>query len=177
MTSHLRSSSLPRHTTRSAAMADTAATSEESPAQRQARIRREKREKKILEGGSARLDKITSMSGRPVEPGMCSPDPSCAWPDKFQQLPRRPRIQRPAPQLCQLPRTRMRSTFPPCLTLPAAPVLLPHLCVAFQQMGPRKPTFVRFSVALRPAQTSTLLVPAQTSSAQSQAMQTQARTP
>ena len=44
--------------------------SAESPAQRQARIRREKREKKILHGGSARLEKITSLSGRPVEPGM-----------------------------------------------------------------------------------------------------------
>ena len=41
----------------------------ESPTQRQARIRREKREKKILSGASSRLDKITSLSGRPVEQG------------------------------------------------------------------------------------------------------------
>ena len=44
--------------------------SAESPAQRQARIRREKREKKILQGGSARLEKITSLSGQPTEPGI-----------------------------------------------------------------------------------------------------------
>ncbi|KXG50888.1 GET complex, subunit GET2 [Penicillium griseofulvum] len=37
---------------------------EESPAQRSARLRRERREAKIKEGGSARLDKITSLSGR-----------------------------------------------------------------------------------------------------------------
>ncbi|KAJ5595278.1 uncharacterized protein N7459_001486 [Penicillium hispanicum] len=39
-------------------------TPEESPAQRAARQRRERREAKIREGGSARLDKITSLSGR-----------------------------------------------------------------------------------------------------------------
>jgi len=38
--------------------------SEETPIQRQARIRREKREKKILEGGSTRLDKIMKVDGR-----------------------------------------------------------------------------------------------------------------
>ncbi|ODM23267.1 hypothetical protein SI65_00856 [Aspergillus cristatus] len=37
---------------------------EESAAQRSARLRRERRETKIKEGGTARLDKITSMSGR-----------------------------------------------------------------------------------------------------------------
>ncbi|KAJ5225642.1 hypothetical protein N7468_006867 [Penicillium chermesinum] len=39
-------------------------TAEESPAQRAARERRERREAKIKAGGSARLDKITSLSGR-----------------------------------------------------------------------------------------------------------------
>ncbi|KAI9373805.1 hypothetical protein BJX61DRAFT_541372 [Aspergillus egyptiacus] len=39
-------------------------TTEESPAQRAARLRRERREAKIKEGGAARLDKITSLSGR-----------------------------------------------------------------------------------------------------------------
>lgn len=43
------------------------ATSEESPTQKQARIRRERREAKIKAGGSSRLDKITSLSGRPAE--------------------------------------------------------------------------------------------------------------
>ena len=44
---------------------------EESPSQKQARIRRERREAKIKAGGSARLDKITQLSGRPPpEPGM-----------------------------------------------------------------------------------------------------------
>lgn len=42
---------------------------EESPAQRAARLRRERREAKIKEGGSARLDKITSLSGRASQPG------------------------------------------------------------------------------------------------------------
>ncbi|EEH08164.1 conserved hypothetical protein [Histoplasma capsulatum G186AR] len=37
---------------------------EESPAQRAARLRRERREAKIKADGSARLDKITSLSGR-----------------------------------------------------------------------------------------------------------------
>lgn len=43
---------------------------EESSAQKQVRIRRERREAKIKAGGSARLDKITQLSGRPPpEPG------------------------------------------------------------------------------------------------------------
>ena len=44
-------------------------TPEESPAQRAARQRRERREAKIKEGGSARLDKITSLSGRTPQSG------------------------------------------------------------------------------------------------------------
>lgn len=43
---------------------------EESPAQRAARQRRERREAKIKAGGSARLDKITSLSGRTPASGM-----------------------------------------------------------------------------------------------------------
>ncbi|KAH8697656.1 hypothetical protein BGW36DRAFT_295958 [Talaromyces proteolyticus] len=39
-------------------------SAEESPAQQAARLRRERREAKIKAGGSARLDKITSLSGR-----------------------------------------------------------------------------------------------------------------
>lgn len=42
---------------------------EESPAQRAARLRRERREAKIREGGAARLDKITSLSGRTPQSG------------------------------------------------------------------------------------------------------------
>ncbi|KAL9035026.1 MAG: hypothetical protein Q9214_006777, partial [Letrouitia sp. 1 TL-2023] len=42
-------------------------SNEESPAQKQARLRREKREAKIKAGGSARLDKITQLSGRAVD--------------------------------------------------------------------------------------------------------------
>ena len=42
---------------------------DETAAQRQARIRRERREAKIKAGGSARLDKITSVAGRPAELG------------------------------------------------------------------------------------------------------------
>ena len=44
----------------------------ESLAQKEARIRRERREAKIKAGGSARLDKITKLSGRPAEPGSFS---------------------------------------------------------------------------------------------------------
>ena len=50
-----------------------AETEGESPAQRQARIRREKREAKITAGGSQRLDKIIGVSGRDPELGQYSP--------------------------------------------------------------------------------------------------------
>jgi hypothetical protein len=49
-------------------MADT----EETPSQRQARIRREKREAKIIGSGTERLDKITRLSGRTPESSMNS---------------------------------------------------------------------------------------------------------
>ncbi len=53
--------------------------SEESPAQKQARIRRERRAAKINAGGSARLDKITNLSGRPPpEPIAPTPPPGAA---------------------------------------------------------------------------------------------------
>lgn len=45
-------------------------TPEESPAQKAARMRRERRDAKLKEGGAARLDKITSMSGRTPASGM-----------------------------------------------------------------------------------------------------------
>lgn len=51
--------------------------SDESPAQKQARLRRERREAKIKAGGSARLDKITKLSGRSAEAGVHSSD---RWP-------------------------------------------------------------------------------------------------
>lgn len=38
----------------------------ESDAQRQARLRRERRNAKLQAGGSERLNKITSLSGRPA---------------------------------------------------------------------------------------------------------------
>lgn len=44
--------------------------SDESPVQKQARLRRERREAKIKAGGSSRLDKISQLSGRPAEAGM-----------------------------------------------------------------------------------------------------------
>jgi hypothetical protein len=46
------------------------AETEETPSQRQARIRREKREAKIKAGGAERLDKITALSGRTPETSM-----------------------------------------------------------------------------------------------------------
>lgn len=44
-------------------------SADESPAQRAARLRRERREAKIKEGGVSRLDKITSLSGRTPSKG------------------------------------------------------------------------------------------------------------
>ena len=44
--------------------------SDESPVQKQARLRRERREVKIKAGGSTRLDKITQLSGRSAEEGL-----------------------------------------------------------------------------------------------------------
>ena len=41
----------------------------ETPSQKQARLRRERREAKIKAGGSARLEKITNLSGRQNLPG------------------------------------------------------------------------------------------------------------
>lgn len=41
----------------------------ETPGQKQARLRRERREAKIKAGGSARLEKITNVSGRQNLPG------------------------------------------------------------------------------------------------------------
>lgn len=43
---------------------DSSAT--ESPAQKQARLRRERRNAKLQTGGSARLNAITNLSGRPA---------------------------------------------------------------------------------------------------------------
>lgn len=47
-------------------------SAEESPAQQAARLRRERREAKIKDGGTARLDKITNISGRKSASGMDS---------------------------------------------------------------------------------------------------------
>lgn len=44
-------------------------STDESPAQRAARLRRERREAKIKEGGASRLDKITNLSGRTPSKG------------------------------------------------------------------------------------------------------------
>lgn len=57
-------------------------TPEESPAQKAARLRRERREAKIREDGAARLDKITSLSGRASTSGMIPFPPIPITPDK-----------------------------------------------------------------------------------------------
>lgn len=46
---------------------DVSVPEEETPSQRQARIRRQKREAKITGNASERLDKITRLSGRTPE--------------------------------------------------------------------------------------------------------------
>lgn len=43
---------------------DGSAASDESPAQRQARLRRERRQQKVQTGGKDRLQAIASLSGR-----------------------------------------------------------------------------------------------------------------
>lgn len=63
--------------TRFVNMADT----EETPAQRQARIRREKREAKINANAQDRLDKITRLSGRTPEASK-----STAYTEDLQRL-------------------------------------------------------------------------------------------
>ena len=47
-------------------MADSQIPKEESPAQKQARLRREKRNARIASEGNDRLAKITQLSGRPA---------------------------------------------------------------------------------------------------------------
>ncbi|KAI9931361.1 hypothetical protein ASPWEDRAFT_34056 [Aspergillus wentii DTO 134E9] len=65
-------------------------SAEESPAQKASRLRRERREAKIRDGGAARLDKITSLSGRtpaPREEVSPSPSPSPQPPASLPTLP------------------------------------------------------------------------------------------
>ena len=48
--------------------ADSADSNNESPAQRKARLRRERLNAKLKNDGAARLDMITSANGRPAQP-------------------------------------------------------------------------------------------------------------
>ncbi|OGM42705.1 hypothetical protein ABOM_008963 [Aspergillus bombycis] len=79
-------------------------SAEESPAQRAARLRRERREAKIKEGGAARLDKITSLSGRTPasmrEEASPSPSPS---PPSPAQILSTPETEKPQPQPAPAP--------------------------------------------------------------------------
>ncbi|KAJ5168378.1 uncharacterized protein N7482_003972 [Penicillium canariense] len=77
-------------------------TPEESPAQRAARLRRERREAKIKEGGSARLDKITSLSGRtpqPVPEEEASPSPKTAVSPSPSPVPEIRPLPSPRPEM------------------------------------------------------------------------------
>ncbi|GAD94464.1 conserved hypothetical protein [Paecilomyces variotii No. 5] len=84
-------------------------SAEESPAQQAARLRRERREAKIKAGGSARLDKITSLSGRAPasERESASPSPAPRAPT--------PPIVLPSESPSETPR-RSVSPFPPAPT-------------------------------------------------------------
>lgn len=89
----------------------------ESPAQKQARLRRERREAKIKAGGSARLDQISQVSGRSAETG--TPHPwscvlrsitslqyRCRWIAKYilyQQHLHRPNLWRKVPPWTTIP--------------------------------------------------------------------------
>ncbi|KAJ9324321.1 hypothetical protein DTO027B5_4172 [Paecilomyces variotii] len=83
-------------------------STEESPAQQAARLRRERREAKIKAGGSARLDKISSLSGRtPVsERESASPSPAPRAPTPPIVLPSEPQSENES-------RRRSVSPFPP----------------------------------------------------------------
>ncbi|KAL1856596.1 hypothetical protein Plec18170_003565 [Paecilomyces lecythidis] len=84
-------------------------SAEESPAQQAARLRRERREAKIKAGGSARLDKISSLSGRTPasERESASPSPAPRAPT--------PPIVLPSESPSETPR-RSVSPFPPAPT-------------------------------------------------------------
>ncbi|KAL4798669.1 hypothetical protein BDV19DRAFT_356729 [Aspergillus venezuelensis] len=77
-------------------------SAEESPAQRSARLRRERREAKIREGGASRLDKITNLSGRTPSRGRdeASPSPSPQSPSAISSPTPTPR---PTSQQAQQP--------------------------------------------------------------------------
>ncbi|KAE8133425.1 hypothetical protein BDV38DRAFT_258457 [Aspergillus pseudotamarii] len=81
-------------------------SAEESPAQRAARLRRERREAKIKEGGAARLDKITSLSGRTPasmrEETSPSPSPSPS-PQPPAQVSSTPETEKPQSQPAPAP--------------------------------------------------------------------------
>ena len=65
--------------------------SEETPSQRQARIRRQKREAKINANAQDRLDKITKVSGRTPESSRFQSTPSVVT------VPNRPKVRRETP--------------------------------------------------------------------------------
>ncbi|BCS24548.1 uncharacterized protein APUU_40992S [Aspergillus puulaauensis] len=75
-------------------------STDESPAQRAARLRRERREAKIKEGGASRLDKITNLSGRTPSKDRddASPSPSPQPPAAAPSPSPEPR---PTPQQAQ----------------------------------------------------------------------------
>ncbi|QGA17647.1 hypothetical protein EYB26_005322 [Talaromyces marneffei] len=87
-------------------------SAEESPAQKAARLRRERREAKIKAGGSARLDKITSLSGR-TPASMQDVSPSPPPQPHPQATPNLPTQTQPA-------QTSPQPTIPPAGTAPEA---------------------------------------------------------
>ncbi|KAB8074116.1 hypothetical protein BDV29DRAFT_174228 [Aspergillus leporis] len=93
-------------------------SAEESPAQRAARLRRERREAKIKEGGTARLDKITSLSGRTPasmhEDASPSPSPSPQPPASISSTPeiRTPQVQSKPAQTTSIPETQAPENLP-----------------------------------------------------------------
>ncbi|KAL2866601.1 uncharacterized protein BJX67DRAFT_355248 [Aspergillus lucknowensis] len=84
-------------------------SAEESPAQRAARLRRERREAKIKEGGPARLDKITSLSGRTPSKDRENVSPSPSVPPTVIPSP----SPEPQPTARQARQTYLQSPPPP----------------------------------------------------------------
>ncbi|KAL8836762.1 MAG: hypothetical protein Q9176_006085 [Flavoplaca citrina] len=104
-----------------ASQAHASASTDESPAQKQARLRRERREAKIKAAGSTRLDKITQLSGRSAEevplPGRpAAEDSSVADPDEVDisnhAFPTQPASDAQAPTEADI-RQLLRSAPPP----------------------------------------------------------------
>lgn len=99
-------------------------TSGESAAQKQIRLRRERREAKIKAGGSARLDKITSLTGRPQSAPAITPpalQSGISFFTLLRRYPRSPKPLLPIQDFLPTPRRRQGEKF--FITTPSSEIL------------------------------------------------------